>query len=354
LAYIGSDGNVAILENGSVAEITNDAEIGAIYSQLTWSQQGDLAFVRSTVGGGEGISAQGLDASIQILEPSGDLSNHEVAYLPFYMYWSPDGSQLAYLGSAAPRLQLSILTVADQESAPLFNSQPLYFDWSPTGDWIVTHHEGDSMVLLLDGEPSNFESVTGRFQAPVWDDVGIYLVSRTEAGSALERRDVAGAITSSRALDADDVSFSLGEGQQVAILQRFDEITGTLGVFGAEDTQLTENALWYFWDPSRTKVLWMEPEGRGVNVKVWNAETSQTTSIATGELSTYWIATYLQFFDQYALSHSWWAPDGAGFVFLGTISDGTGNDRSGIWRLDVSGSSEPEFLAKGLEAVYSP
>lgn len=349
LAFVGTDGNVGLLSEGEARAVTNDAEFGVIYSQLTWSRQGDLAFVRTTAGGGEGLAAQAIAASIEVFDRSGELQSYEVPYVPFYMYWSPDGERLAFLGSAIPRLELSVLSIDDQETTPLFNSQPLYFDWSPKSDRIVTHHEGNSMVLLLKGEPANFRSNTGRFLAPVWNNAGIHLVSQTATGSALERRDQAGTLASSRAVDGDDISFSPGSGNRVAILQRFGEITGALGVFGGKDTQLTSEALWYFWDPDGSSLLWMEPNDQGVSVKAWNAATDQTTELATGELSAYWIATYLQFFDQYALSHSWWSADGSSFLFLGTI-----DDQSGIWRLDTSGTNEPEFLIEGLEAVFAP
>ncbi len=356
LAIIGTDGNVAMIESdgSNRTPLTDDAEFGVAYSQLTWSQQGSLAYTRASVGGGDGVSAQGVSAqsvsaTIDIVAADGTRASHFVPFPPFYMYWSPAGDRIAYLGASAPRLQLAILDVASGESMPVLNSQPLYFDWSPDGDRIVTHHAGTEMQLLLQGEPRPFQEDTGNFFSPIWTEDGIYMVGDDSGQAKLQIRDVTGAVMEDRDLESISTSFSAGNDGEVAVLQRPSSLSGNLTVFGDVDTELSTEALWFFWSPTRDALVWMEQTGDSIEVLTWNHSAEEPVSMGNGRVSRYWIQTYLQFFDQYALSHSWWSPDGTQFLFFGTIGDS-----SGIWLLDASGESEPRFLVEGLEAVFEP
>ncbi len=380
LALIGPDGNVATInaDGTNLSPLTSDAEFGVVYSQLTWSAQGSLAFARSSVGGGDGISAQAsstatvvdptnaqrisgqevetrgpsaqsISATIEVISPEGERSSHFVSFPPFYMYWSPNGERLAYLGASPPRLQLSILDPGTGDTMPVFNSQPLYFDWSPDGDRLITHHEGTAMELLLSGEPTSFVDETGVFFAPAWTADGIYLVGLDGDRSQLETRDIAGNIKNTVELDSQNTSFAVGEGGNIAILERTTGLAGTLTVVGETDIELSSEALWFFWNDQRNSLVWMEQEGDSINLYTWSRDGSAAVSIGSGRLSRYWLQTYLQFFDQYALSHSWWSPDGSSFLFFGTI-DGS----SGIWLLDAGGESDPTYLTEGAEAVFDP
>ena len=59
---------------------------------------------------------------------------------------------------------------------------------------------------------------------------------------------------------------------------------------------------------------------------------------------------YLLFFEQYAQSHTFWAPDSGSFVYTGTDDDGD----DGIWVQAVDGELEPVLIADGTFAVWSP
>lgn len=360
LAVIGSDGNVAMInaDGSDRSAITSDAEFGVIYSQLTWSQQGSLAYVRASVGGGDGISAQAsatdlnaqsISATIEVIDPNGERSSHFVPFPPFYMYWSPDGQRLAYLGTSPPRLQLSVLDPGTGESMPVFNSQPLYFDWSPASDRLITHHEGTSMQLLLEGEPQSFENDTGVFFSPTWSEEGIFLIGLEAGRSRLETRDPSGAMIESIDLDSQNTSFSIGGSGNIAILERTNELAGTLSVVGNVDAELSSQALWFFWNHQRDALVWMEQAGETINLQTWDLASGESVAIGEGQLSRYWLQTYLQFFDQYSLSHSWWSPDGSSFLFFGTIGD-----RSGVWLFDTGGQGDPTFLIEGSEAAFDP
>ncbi len=71
-------------------------------------------------------------------------------FAPFYIFWSPDSSRLAYLSNwlngslPSMALRLAELPQALDGSENLVTStlaqgQPLYFSWSPDGERLLTH-----------------------------------------------------------------------------------------------------------------------------------------------------------------------------------------------------------------------
>ena len=111
---LGVDGNVSTYDpvTSIVTPITTDAGPGRVYSQPTWSPDGTrLAFVENTapvsgIQAASGIRRVGLSAqqavpgSVHIAPVTGgDTAVVTTPFSPFYLYWSPDGSQLAFLGN---------------------------------------------------------------------------------------------------------------------------------------------------------------------------------------------------------------------------------------------------------------
>lgn len=72
--------------------------------------------------------------------------------------------------------------------------------------------------------------------------------------------------------------------------------------------------------------------------------TSYRTFLPTGVFGR----DYLAYFDQYARSHSFWAPDGSAFVYAG----GTDLTNRGIWVQPVS-EAPPVRVALGEVATWS-
>jgi TolB protein len=79
-----------------------------------------------------------------------------------------------------------------------------------------------------------------------------------------------------------------------------------------------------------------------------NVETGTIRSHWTFAISDVFIEQVLPYFDQYALSHHVWSPDGA-TIALPVVADGS--ERVMVVRADGSGARR---VADGLEGFWSP
>lgn len=110
-------------------------------------------------------------------------------------------------------------------------------------------------------------------------------------------------------------------------------------------------AVAWFWSPDGERLLYSTQVDHEGTIRLqWHAwdgsrSTSYRTFIPTGVFGR----DYLAFFDQFARSHSFWAPDGSAFVYAG----GTDSSNRGIWVQPVAGDG-PVRVALGEIASWSP
>ena len=115
----------------------------------------------------------------------------------------------------------------------------------------------------------------------------------------------------------------------------------------------------FFWSPSGDRIAWVgiDPANREMDLSVSPAGGGDSRSLfrfsPTGEFFT-----YLSFFDQYAYSHSLWAPDGSALVL--TVTEGhesgrrNGSAPSGgqVYVVDADTGAAMR-IASGKTAVWS-
>jgi hypothetical protein len=120
---------------------------------------------------------------------------------------------------------------------------------------------------------------------------------------------------------------------------------------GAEFTEVAmARAVAWFWSPAGDRLLYStQVEVDGATRLQWHTwDGSKSTSYRTFLPTGVFGRDYLAFFDQYARSHSFWAPDGSAFVYAG----GTDLTNRGIWVQPVS-DAPPVRVALGELAMWS-
>ena len=370
LLVIGKDGNLfTVAPDGSDRLVlTQDASAKRIYSQPTWSPTAEqIAFGR--------IEPQqdGFKTALLTSRADGSAQNQvEVPFPPFYLFWSPTGDRLAYLGNwnagGQSTIALRLLNVArgDSEATTLGLGSPFYFSWSPDGTQLLTHVGAKEIGLLdLSGEAKVLAAEGGHFAAPQWSADGkqlLYAVGN-KGKPQLVLADTAGKVQQVVTnVQADTIlNFSMNAAGDLLALTETDSPVGAnsfgplflYDLAGDETQQLTtEPVVAFFWSPNGQSLLFFNAEevtGRlWLRVQVWDR--TGIHKLSRFLPSETFFSQYLRFADQFAQSTYLWAPDGSAVVYAGTGEDG----KSGIWVQPVADAAGAEQVADGVYATWSP
>jgi TolB protein len=363
LLAIDRRGNLFTIDadGGSPLAITTDATANRVYSQPTWSPDGsNIAFAL----------VNNMQTS-QLIIVRADGSRRrvlDVPFAPFFLFWSPPGSELAYLSNWTDGRQMSIaLNVVDLESEPLTITtvsvgQPLYFSWSPAGDQMLIHVSNREVALAdLDGSRIVLANPSSSFATPQWLEDGDHLLYglNDEGNQQIVLTNLAGEIEQRIAFNGAASFFINPAGDKLAFVDSTQSVGtnafGPLFVLDLEDgsyRQLSRTPVIFFaWSPDSHALLYMTVEPyRGqtwLKLYVWRED--GTTTLNRFRPSSLFFDQYLRFGDQYVQSHRYWSPDSQSIVFSGTGED----ERSGIWVQRADGSEEPILVASGLYAIWS-
>lgn len=367
----GIDGNLFTINPDGTArlDLTTDASRTRTYSQATWSTTGErLGWVRF-----EATTAGGRSALITSRADGSDRSEAETSFAPFYLYWSPDDSKLAYLsnwiseGSQTIALQLLDVANGNADTALVGTGQPFYFSWAPGGKQMVTHIANEQVALLAvaDGALQPLSDAATNFAAPQWSATGDQLLYATTVDTIpqLVLTDAAGenatlVTTLSR---TDTVSFSLNrQGTRLAYVETSDQVGfsafGPLFLYdltAEEFTQLSDGPVLAFaWSPDGEALFFLSAEVAGdriwLRVNIWDGD--QVRPFARFVPSPVFVRNYLPFADQYMQSLRFWSPDSRAVVYAGQSETGEG----GIWVQPIQDDAPAQLVADGLFATWSP
>jgi len=367
----GLDGNLFTINPDGTERfaLTTDAGNTRVYNQATWSSSGErIGWTRleqKTAGVQSALVTSRADGS--------DRTEATTPFAPFYLYWSPDDSKLAYLsnwaGEQGPTIALQVLDLAagGEQTVAMGTGQPFYFSWSPSSDQMITHVANQQVALLAvpSGDVKVLANEAANFAAPQWNatDNQLLFVTNEDNIPQLVLTDANGEnsefVTNLSREDA--ISFSLNHtGTQLAYIETSDQIGfnsfGPLFLYDLEKEEFTQlgdaPVLAFFWSPDGQSLFFLsaeaEPGRAWLRINVWDgAEVRRYDRFIP---SAIYLRDYLRFADQYMQSMRFWSPDSSTIVYTGQTESG----QRGIWVQAVKEETPAQFVTDGLFASWSP
>lgn len=381
IAYIGQEGQVFTVQpNGeNQRQLTND---DYPYQFPAWSNQGSQLAV---LGGGGILNL--TDAN----DPNPNKLYEGGLQSPFYLYWSPDNSQISFLSNSLGGIALRVVGADGSSEAEIRAvGTPFYWNWLNDSQQMLVHTgaTGSDAQLGLLQEDGDVENIAppGAFQAPGISANGRYwayaedmgdgnswlVVTDTENGEQWTERHPAVAAMSWSPTN-DQLAFTTGFRDDRSFwgpLRLFDTETGDVSL-------LSDNiVIGFFWSPNGRYIAAFntgdinrdiginvaddtksnksiqaktanQPNPHQFNLAIIDVETGQETQVMSFVPTGIFISQFLPFFDQYALSHNIWSPNSDAIV-LPVREDG--ESRVKVVRID---GSEYFDLGEGDMAFWS-
>lgn len=272
---------------------------------------------------------------------------------PFYLYWSPDSTRISFLANdpeAGIGLHL-IPAEGGEDSRVIATGSPFYWNWTAAADGMLIHSgasSDDERLALIDDDGQDAEpriEAPGRFQTPGISPTGRYwaysqlksggnswmIVSNRETGEEFEERH-AGPAALSWSPTRDQLAFTSGEADSRGFwgpLRLMDAATGETRLLTAD------TVLGFFWSPDGSKIAYisialndlggmdarapLETKPRHLarmaqqnphqfTLSVVDVDTGAGLRLADFTPTPLFLAQFLPYFDQYALSHRVWSP----------------------------------------------
>ena len=307
-------------------------------------------------------------------------SYQDVDLRPIYGYWAPDGSRFAFLHQTGPVHTLSLWPADDRDKPKdVAAGLPLFFDWRRDSRALVLHGAREpqsktrSSVTLLDpatGERTVRTDSPAAFGPAQYSPDGSWLAYGIEdtkgtAHLVIEKRDGS---DRKKLLRIDpEAAFSWSpDGKSLAVGKTSDERAPLLEeivrveIPSGKTTPITKEIVGcFFWSPKSDRLLYAV---RDLDKGDWEWVVADVASGQKTRLTRFVPSPALvfvfQFFDQYALSHRMWSPDGTSFVFTGwTGVDHTSEGPVGppsVFVVPTDPSQKPRVLSEGHVAFWSP
>ena len=393
IVYVGADGNIfTINPDGSDSKrLTGSVtarSMGSILAQPsgqssvlhtwpTWSPDGGKIAVSRAVFEGEEpqVSLFIIDADTgalnTIYENEAGASPIIADSVPHYMYWSPDGTQLAFIASTPLAL---VLFVNDGDETVVVSSEgPLYFKWAEDGGSMVIHSRDElsRAVAPFDAPASVLAPMDPIFRAPdlSWDGKTTAYITSVGQGYGLlaGRADGSEAFRELMPVEAPAALLWSPVEDVVAVVD--GARPGSPGyrrlrlVYpdGREPITLVEEPLAaFYWSPDGKQIAYIaiDVATRRLVWKVVSTNGGEPWELVSF-IPSQGMLTAISFFDQYAHSHSFWSSDGESLVFSGQTSRGSQEsngatpDEGSVYVVNTDPGSLPRRIASGALAFWS-
>ncbi len=389
LAVIGVDGNVSVYDsNGqNPIPITTDAEPGKrVYQWPTWSTDGRLAFFGASVDPADSYTLRVFVIDQVTANPKIQNAYTSTDEVFAYAYWSPGdcGSgncrELSLLYNLGDGSGLGVRLIRDDggkfSEHTIGQGAPFYFSFAPDGKQMIWARFGKQIEIYdaVTDKPRKLADKMGTFNAPMWspaDDRVLFGAANINPeltdvviGQAEDRKILLRAQES-------PVSFAWSpDASLVASVAAFDKVIITDAKTGKTVASGTQgNVVAHFWSPQSDRVAYLvvnrdgpsattrlranghtpaEQATGGLTWYVLDAKTGKSDAVATFSPSRDMVYL-LNFFDQFARSHSLWSPDGRYLSYGATDSTG----KPGVYIVDTRKAASPVKVGSGTIGIWS-
>lgn len=382
VAYVDLEGGVWTVGADGSDPRRISPDVDGFFTWPTWSPDATRVAFSGVVRDGEGAPR----VSLYLSDPWGrdvrELYTNEPGAVGLlaegvvhYVLWSPDGTKLAFIAITSKGLTLFLKLLGTGESpVPVLDQGPLWMSWSPDSRYLLVHRGLEQFLVDTEGgiEVTPFDLRAVSYRVPAWNPIHdeIAYVSGRGFGqyrlyigdlASLRQRVVTQVPRQAAFLWSSDgrylaVALSLLPGgvvYQDLSLYTADGQRRRVGTLG--------NVVAFFWSPDGRRLAYVTADEEG-SVLRWNVlepDTGENKVVAEFLPSSDQLVL-LEFFDQYAYSHSPWSPDGTYLVFAGrlrgkaTTASLASAQGSEIIVADVRSQGLTQVLAPGRLAFWSP
>lgn len=378
LAYVGSDGNVYVVDpaTAETVQVTADRSsaatgLGIFHTGLAWSREGRLAFARTDTDAFESslfVVVPGRGEAAQVDGPGGIL---------IYASWSRTGERLATItdadGTPGGDVALDVLEAGSGDGWRSIVRQEggqIYFSWAGPDE--LVRHLLDLDARSLDelhldrGGSSAIRARLAPFLAPeVAGRRVVYAVVDAEVSEPRVTVEQSAVVVHAPP-DTRRVAFAASpDGRRLALALRGprgatpDEAFGQVRVVElatGEIVRVGPRTLFtkaFYWSPDGTRLAYLNAldsvAGAFSQWRLFDLETRTDRGLAAFR-PTATFETMTTFFDQFGQSHSLWSPDGRYLVYAAAAGG-----EAHVWLLDTTEEvGRRTLVADGVVGVFSP
>lgn len=258
--------------------------------------------------------------------------------LPHYAQWNPQGMDVCYVMPAGRTLAARVWRAGDAESRTLTGGMPIFTAWMPTGDRLAVHHGNELAIFTAaSGERQLISANAGGFRVPAISQSGRWVAYAEVSGetAVVHVYDTESAETRRVGEFGGGVVLGFRPGTEVLTVAGARPGGSRLAAgmhcadlgapSGGIEPLVRGPVMAFWWAPAGDRLAVLAPGGLSdgrVQVRFHDAEGSAVGAMESLSLSND-MRTLVSFFDQFALSHPLWSPDGRHFTLAGRlITDG--------------------------------
>ncbi len=388
IAFAGLDGGIWVADSGdgSLIQLSPPDEVTGVtghYAWPGWSPDGTQVSFTSLLP----VGANSIEITLMRADSRGDAVPIKIHLddpasagiapgVPHYAGWSPNTGSIALITASAegPEVVLRESMTGDY-SQLLARGGPSYISWAPDSRHLLVHRDRSLFLVSIDdqGRGSAVDEISAAgslaYRAPVWAPSGeayIFVGGDPAAPEILFGR-VGSSATQSIGPAANNMAFTWSpDGSSLAILAGSTPVLASLKVIEvetlAEIYAAERPVISAWWAPDSRRLAVASPSALTGQVMEWSVLNPYTVAeveigilVATSEFA------YTQtLFDQFAQTHDLWSPDSQALVLSGAFLDLEDlpeeiNDvEPGIWVADAEGLRDPQRIAPGVIAFWSP